>query len=613
RLRVQRFESGNAGADGSAIPLLPDGTTSSGELHDLELFSYWIVVDARTPTLLLEARGRTLTSMTVWRDGSWDTGARPAAAVVEIEKGKPLTVLELNLDLTPGAYLVTCAGGAARQWATDSPERPFSITRGARYLGETGRMSVTLPPERTVSFLVSAGVDSVEMMVPNADDYRLETSAFTQGGGRHSGVRAATITPKSASLRCAVRGSTGGSRLWVTVQGPAGRTVELVWLDTAQSGTVVQPYRETGKYLTTVLSSLDGDDSIDATGMILQRNVNPSPPDMGAVQALTFSPEQPLHRTVNAIGPFSFIAQPLKRGSYSVAEKDKDGATALYTFSLLDDQFTPGREVHPLEVKGGGRVDLIEKLYLVTVRPVKAGVLDFAIVPANLIGRPKTGGVFSVAAPAPRGDFCWPSTSIAQYGGWQSYLVLGQRQGVLTGVCVRKLPLDLRQSVALRVEPGATVSVPFDNREDTVLSSTNAAFTSSTAVVDGSPWRPDRVVPAGPRTITITNRTSAPQWHVLSAAPPDPTSGAARPTVQAPETLLPVLAEGAVAWRSFARGESVGYLLKVEEPGSYRVTTSGRLSMGITIRTPLIPMLLASRGWVDGQNAELTAYLRRGT
>ena len=57
-LRVERFTSGNAGADSTAAPLLANGDTSIGELHDRELFSYWILVDADTPTLLVEARGR---------------------------------------------------------------------------------------------------------------------------------------------------------------------------------------------------------------------------------------------------------------------------------------------------------------------------------------------------------------------------------------------------------------------------------------------------------------------------------------------------------------------------------------------------------------------------
>jgi hypothetical protein len=616
RLRVQRFESGNTGKEGSAVPLLPNGSTSSGELHDLELFSYWIVVDAGSTPLLVEARGRSLRDMVLWKDGVWDTGVHPMASTLEREPGKPVTVLEMNAQLEPGAYLLSCAGGPRAQWAQESDASPFSITRGASFLGELGRMSVTLPVQETASFIVSGSVSTFEMQARNANSYRLIVSRFSPGRSRYESARQTGITSKSASLRCSVNGATGASTSWVTVQGPAGQTVDLAWLGGTESrgGSAQQPFRGSADYLTSILSSMEGDDSIDATGMILQvgNKGGKTTLETLAMQTVTVSPDQPLHRTVNCMGPLSFILQPQKRGTYSVAEKDPNAASALYSFRLLDDQFISSG-VQPIQVKGGGRLELLEKLYYVTISPVKAGVLEFAIVPSNLLGRPKTGDVFSSPAPAPRNDIFWPSTTIVQSSALQTYLILGQRSGVAQGLTVRQLPAELEQVIPLRVDPGLTISFSFVTKNDVLLSSTNAAFTPANALIDTIPWRPDRIIPRGVHTCSITNRSSQPQWHVVTGAPPDASINAPLPVVADPETLFPSLSEGSIAWKSFERLQTVSYLLKVKEPASYRISTAGRLAMGILIRTPLTLSLLAASENVDGRNADLTAYLRPGT
>jgi hypothetical protein len=615
-LRVQRFETGNPDTDGKSIPLLPDGGAATGELHDLEIFSYWIVVDEASPTLLVEARGRALTELALWKDGIWDTGIRALRTRQEMEAGRPLSVLELSATLAPGSYLLLCAGGPRAEWAKDSDAQPFSITRGARYLGDMGRMRVTLPEQGTASFLVSGRVVLVEMAAPNARPYRLITGPLNPGVSRYQDARQAAISEKSASLRCSVRAGYGGARTWVTVQGPAGQTVEVGWMGSNldESGGVMRPFTESTSYLTSVLSSAEGGDSIDTTGLILQMSGDGKSrtTDIRALQAVTLSPDQPLRRRVNCNGSLSFILQPQKKGTYAIVEKEKTGATAAYQFRLLDDVLFSGGS-QAAQVKAGGKVELLEKLYYVTISPIGRGVVDFAIVPTTLIGTARTGDIFSSAPPAPQSDFCWPSTAVAQSRTVASYLILGQRSGVALGTVVRKLPAAIEEPLPLQVEPRKTLTFAFTAERDVVLSSTNDAFSPSTVTVDNVPWRSDRIVSKGAHTCSIKNTTSLPQWHVITGTPPDPTANGPRPTVKDPAAVLPSLSEGLTAWRDFARGQAAAYLLTVSEPGSYRISTAGRLAMGITIRTPLRLSVAAASENSDGRNAELTAYLRPGT
>ena len=618
-LAVARFVTANAGLDETAVPVLTDGQSVDGELHDLQLSSWWIRVDASNPSIIIEARGRNLADAALWKDGTSDAGVRPSRRILETQAGKPVVVLELNATVEPGLYLLVCAGTSRLPWAKESAAEPFSVTRGAPLLGDLGMMKVTIPERGTMSFLVSGDVGSIQMEASNTKGYRLMTGANTPGSSRYDAEQEATIDAKSASLRCTVRGAGGGGATdWVTLQGPPGETVEVRWLGLSGSQSwngliVLQPFPASASYLTTVMSAAEGQDSIDASGMILQttRVQNKMNIEPRAVQAVGLAPDKPLRRRVNATARLSFLLLPQKRGGYSVAEKDSS-ASARYQFALLDDVLTGG-STSPIELKGGGRIDLKEKLYLVTILPVKAGILDFAIVPTSLFGRAKTGDIFSSAAPAGQNEIWWPSTSVIQGGTGQATLLLGARESIPLGVQVRQLPLEIERTAAVRVDPSKPLSLPFTCTRDIRVFSTSPAFGPSNATIDGIPWRADLVVAKGAHTLVITNRSARPEWHVIGAVPPDSTTAGPPPRFPDIDSLFPAFSAGSPVWRSFERGETLSFLLKVKEPGSYRVSTAGRLAMGITVRTFLRPSLVSASQNADGRNAVLTAYLRPGT
>ena len=611
-LEARAFDTTNAA--GGTAPVLADGQSDRGDMGDLQLRQYWVTVDPAHPWLRLEAWGRSLQDLAVWKDGSWDTGLRPQSSTRELEAGKPLTVLELNARPEPGTYLVTCAGGARAAWAKESGQQPFWITRGARFLGEMGRMSATIPAQGTTSFLVSGTVGVVEMQVRNAQVYRLLVNGAGEGQGRYAGARQAGIDQKSTSFRCRVSGRTGAESSWVTVEGPPGETVDLTWL-TPSDGGVLRPFTESGTYLAGVISSMEGDNSVDATGLIIQANHQrgKDPLETKALQAVELSADKPLRRQVNCLGELSFILQP-QRGTYAVVEKDRTAATASYAFQLLDDALLSAG-TGPQQVSGGGRVTLTDKLYLVTISPVKAGILDFAIVPTNLVGGARTGGVFAAPAPAPLPDIGWPSASVIQNSSSATYLILPPRRDVTLGLVVRKLPADLSQPLPVRVGPGGTVTIPVTLPRDAMLASTIAGVSAASFSVDGAPWSADGVYTAGTHTLAIRNAAPVSQWHVISAvepaapeqAPPPQATGAS--AVQA----LPALTEGAPAWRGFDRQQTASWLLTVPSPGSYRLRTRGRLAMGLAVRTPLRGAFAQAAENVDGRNAEVISYLRQGS
>jgi hypothetical protein len=596
-------------------PVLVNGGSVGGELHDRELAGYWLRVPAGAPPLLLEIQGRSLADASLWKDGLWDTGIRPLRRTLEFVTGKPRTVLEFSTALEPGDYLLVCAGGPRAAWAVNDPAEPFFLARGARYLGETGLASVTIPDRGAVSFLVSPRTQLVEMEARDNAGYALILGTNSTGQSRYTEAQRAVINDKSLSRRCTVYGRGGGEGQWVTLQGPPGAAVNLRWLaggQGSQSGLLYQELASGPRsWLTTVLSTGEGQDSIDTTGLYLQVTQARNKPDLSvkALMPLALTADAPLRRRVNLTGTFSFILQPSEAMSCIVMESAQKGASGMYRFRLLDDALLNGPQ--GVEVKPGSKVDLQAKLYLVTVRPVKAGILEFALTPAAL--KATSDAVFAGTAPAPSGDLFLPATEVDSGPAVRNLLILGSRDRVPVGVQLRSLPLAVEDPVCVRVDPSHVLAIPFTNRTGVTLTSTNSELSPKTALIDGTPWTADRVVPPGSHTLSLTTAGDAPAWHVISGIVPDTSASGPAPTVVAPAARFPVFSEGAPAWKSFARNETAAYLLEVREPASYRVTTAGRLAMGISIRTYLRPSLVSVSQNADGRNAAVTSYLRPGT
>jgi hypothetical protein len=617
-LQARSFVTTNAGSDEFDVPELADGQGSIATLGDFELRSWWIRIDESNPILRLEMQGRCLTDAVLWKDGVLETGARPITQVMEREKGKPLTSLEFNARLEPGAYLLVCSGGPGKQWANEAADEPFSLKRGAGYLGEQGIMSVTFDGRGTESFLVSGGTDLVQMEARNNKIYRIAVARDTPGASRYAEGFQGQITEKSTSFRASVNGM-GGTRQWVTVQGPAGETIELRWLSQVSEGSS-EGFSSwnlselgTRNVLATALSALEGKESIDMTGFALNISGSEQTPTLEPtnLQTMSIDPSHPIHRRVNALSSLSFLLQVSSAGYYAVSEKDTKTADARFLFQLLDDKALHG-EGSPIEIRNNGRARLQAKLYIVVIVPLKAGVLDFAIFPTTIVGGGNASALFNSQPPSPANGLFWPGIPALSSSAGATLLILSSREGIQQGVSLRELPLDLSEPVCVRVDAGGSLQLPFQNKAEAVITSTNPGFSTATAQVDGTAWKVGRIISPGDHTLSISNTGKDAAWHVIAATPP------VRPSTQKPRKaelsrLYPSFTQGVPVYRDFNRGESAGFLLSVTEPASYRVTTSGRLAMAVSIRTMLRPGLFSASQNTDGRNAAVSAYLRPGT
>ena len=114
-------------------PRLVELKPVSASLGDLEQRSFWLDLPAER-WVLLEAAGRNLSDLRLWKDGTWLVDASAGAELLEPAPGKPLRCLRIAAKLEPGLYLLTAYGGPDEPWAEDpslKTKNAFERSRGA--------------------------------------------------------------------------------------------------------------------------------------------------------------------------------------------------------------------------------------------------------------------------------------------------------------------------------------------------------------------------------------------------------------------------------------------------------------------------------------------------
>ena len=654
-LTVRAFSAVGTGRDRFDVPELADGQSFAGELGDLELRSWWVRVDPADPVLLLEAQGRCLADAVLWRDGFWETGLRPAARTLEPRKGRPVTLLEFNQPLEPGWYLLTCVGGPPRPWAGEGEERPFHLSRGGRYLGEMGLLRLAIPESGTASFRVSGRATWIQMEAVSGSErrvpaggpatggvggggpagpdggppYRLAVAPDRQGGSRHDAAETAGLDGRSGSRRCALRLSGTSGRRWVTLQGPAGAAVEVRWFAATRGPgrealLSLDLARSPAHLLLTLLGAAEGGESLDLTGLVTAawREGRANKTELWGWEDVPLGADRPLRRRFNGLAPCSVLVAVERRGRYALFEGTAPAAggppaAGRYLLQPVDDALAK-EGAPPLELRPGEGVDLPARLYLLTVVPESFGILDFALVAAEE-GREAAAAeeaerLFASPPPQPGNGSGWTLQSGDGRAG-TIRLLLASRGPVTAGLQNRALPLDPEEPACLRLGPGEEFEIPFTaRREVRLFVETRSPSPGLQVGADGEPWREERTFAEGGHSLTLFNRSGREAWLIVGARAAGDARlvGRERPRRPDPAALLPSFGEGRPLWRDFERGESAAFLLSVTEPASYRLSTSGRLAMGLTVRTPLRPRLFEAAQNADGRNAALTAYLRPG-
>jgi hypothetical protein len=166
------------------------------QLQDFEQRSYWLDIKQRQ-WVALEAAGRSLADLRLWKDGNWLMDVLPATQVIYPKEGHPLFSCRLSVLLDPGLYLLTAYGGPSQPWSEESKLHPFYLRQGIPSLGMAGRRRFVVSPFGQDRYLIPNPATYFRLEIPEARAARLQVDWFNSERPFDSSGLTSEISKKS--------------------------------------------------------------------------------------------------------------------------------------------------------------------------------------------------------------------------------------------------------------------------------------------------------------------------------------------------------------------------------------------------------------------------------
>ena len=547
--------------DGAAPAALPaPGHPLATTLRDGEQRAYWLLVPPGSGNnVRIEAAGRSLADLRLWRDGRELTALQPARLRVEPTPGHPLDDLRLTGHVEPGTYLAVAYGGPAATWTDGAADQPLNLRAGVSNALAEGWAGGNMGPFGSEVFSVPPATRLLlRLDLPQAAAAELRSNDQTATIAKNSREPTATVTWTAA---------TGGD---VEVHAAAGQAYTLRALNPA-TNTMITGH---GTYWVSAVTTGMGGDEVPPA-LLLQRFEGPGLP----MRIIT--------STAPRIGPgAAWHGRFDLRGPTDLMFEMPTGGDVAFSSSGV-----------PVLHRHGQMANLPGDFYVLTVEPQTGalGAIDLVVGPPGVAPPP-------LATPLPP-DPVIPIGLQTLAAGQSLRLATGSAPGTTTGLTARPAPVALAEGpLTATVQAGNTLSIPVQVAPGGSLAVTELgvgpiAFGQQDA---GVPGRTTVVIPVADRSRTVVLA-----WHrtetALPPIPPPPPAGQVA-AVQA----------GTPAFLDLARGEERGFALTVPQGGLFRVETLGRLHTAARLATPFIPDLARADGNGSGQNMLIQTALRAG-
>lgn len=566
------------------------------DLDDGQQRSYWIRLDKRE-TLLVEAAGRNLADLRLWRDGTWLVDAAPKTAELTPRTGRPLTGLSLSADLSSGLYRLTAYGGPALPWSGDAEAHPFHLRRGIPTLAEAGRARRTAGPFGIDRFLVPGNTTHLRLEVPAQGDLATMSVVdfspstifpeYAGGSWPRRAVIAKTTVPPVVEMTL----SRSSQPHLVSISREPGSSYVLQHMTTSTG----LPSTLRGPMVVSTLVSGQAEDMVDATAVLLQDNA------VIAAQTVELDGRTAWRRRFNLLGPVSVLLHVSAPGDYVV---EASGADGEYRFEPL----FPPKDHRPSRFEPAGQTWPLDTGYWVLraqPRQDGKGVVTVAVRPAALSDAP--------VSPQPRLGAIHLGPVTFDRTKHKYALTLGSQAGITTGVAAYPVPTPLG-GLPLSLPAGTSRSVDITVPAGQVLSASREDGTPLEMSVDGGPPTTAPQPAAGGHTVRLTNSGDTVLNTVLEARPvtAPPATPAIPPATLAAVGQFPALEPGVPQFADLGTEEGATYALTVGEPALYRLESTGLLQTAGNLRTVGRTSLARAAANGAGRNFLLQQYLREG-
>ena len=138
-------------------------------LKDGEQRAFWLLVPPDSgPNVRIEAAGRALADLRLWRDGRDLTALDPVITTIEPAPGHSLTDARIVGHVEPGTYLVVAYGGPALAWTDNDTAQPFHLRAGLREALAEGWAGGTVGPFGSEVFRLPSFARHLRLDLPAA-------------------------------------------------------------------------------------------------------------------------------------------------------------------------------------------------------------------------------------------------------------------------------------------------------------------------------------------------------------------------------------------------------------------------------------------------------------
>jgi hypothetical protein len=586
-------------------------------LDDLQQAGFWFELESDTD-VHLEAAGRNLAELALWRDGEWLVDIPRRTFVAEPSEEKPLAGMVLAGRLPKGTYLLAAYGGPGgrgmgAEWARQSEEHPLFLQGGIETLSANEARTVALSGKGYAQFLLPPGASHV--IAEAADKQRLiaEATRLTVDYQVSGWMATDSIHGKSSSPNLMLslgRLDAAHGRRMVRFTGKPGQTFTVKTLDASVeylSGTAGQSWW--------IYSQHSGrpDDQLGASGAI----VNEKDGSIVAVQADTLAPDREWARRFNLLDNVSAFVWVAAEGKYALAP---GGVEYTWRIKRFHHPLPPDYR-EPDFLSGKQSLELGRGLHLLEIQPENKGIATLVLAKSSLLGGMVSAGKAALGVGEadrkwnrPRPALRFSGISPAPDETYRVFLNSQAPEAQVMGG--RTLPIDPDSALGVWCAPGEKVAVPTVLRGRRILRVTDAGGAAQSFEMDGR--RVDGAVEAeaGSHALVLSGAGAEPRFLLLRAerpelrptGPPPPFPDEARAAVPKFEALRP----GSPAFLDLERAAGRPFALRVTEAGLYRIETTGRLATSLALSDRFRQFLRNASTNGVGRNALLIEYLLPG-
>ncbi len=583
------------------------------ELDDFQQRSYWIKLERRK-TVILEAAGRSLKDLRIWKDGNWMIADKPVSEVIEPAPGKPLMAQRMIVDLNPGLYLLSAYGGPAQPWAETSEARPFYLRMGIPEIAASARMSRVISPFGVDRWRVPSTSDYFRLELEKPESASLAVGRFNERDVFDSNDSIQFIDKKTQVPVAEIKTYSNDHGLdLVTVKAEAGKTYILQHFR-AQKYIELDP----GKYWVSSLHSGHGTDSVDVTSMMTEWRG--SKERYLRDTALSIDLANGWKRRFNLLDPLTLFFEVKETGKYIVKAEGVDAEYRFEPFLTYQHQ-----NYRAPDFKAMGLSSHLDKgFYKLTVKPRGGGSNN---------GRRNSKGIMTLTV-SPRNANARLDSIAQTYARYNEVIIkphdyvriyLNDQPGVTSGIYTRSLPVNLSESLPVTQQAGELLKIPVRIPEEGELSAraedgSLLDFKLTGAedyIFDVLRFKNRRLkVKAGEYLVKLENKTDQPVTYQLVFTRKQQLKSTPLPRIsQASLNSIPKLPELNARYPQFldlGRNQQTSYNVRVDSPSLYRLETSGLLQTSGTIRTRVNTRLDNQSNNGVGRNFLIQQYLRQG-